>query len=90
MFEFALELGAKDQGVHKWASIEKTHVFPATPVIDLVFVRGSVAVVLVGVGLALRLLLLAFERLSSRRARRGAARNQRWTDSTGSDVGPNM
>ena len=24
MFEFALELGAKDQGIHKWASIEKT------------------------------------------------------------------
>ena len=59
MFEFALELGAKDQGIHKWASIEKTHVFPAEPVIDFVFVRGAVAVLLVGIGTALHFLLRA-------------------------------
>jgi hypothetical protein len=45
MIEMALELGERDVVVHKWASIEKTQVFPAEPVIDFVFVRGAVAAV---------------------------------------------
>lgn len=53
MIEMALELGERDLGVHKWASIEKTHVFPAKPVIDFVFVRGAVAALLCLVGAAL-------------------------------------
>jgi len=61
MFEFALELGAKDQGVHKWASIEKTHVFPTEPSIDFVFVRGTVAALLCGLGIALHFLLRALK-----------------------------
>ena len=65
MFEFALELGERDQGVHKWASVEKTHVFPAKPVISLVMVRVLVAVVLAVVWLGLRSRLS----LSSRRSR---------------------
>lgn len=68
MLEFALELAAKDQGVHKWASLEKTHVFPVRPVVDFVFVRGAVAVGFVGVGLVLHLLLRRRARGSVRRA----------------------
>ncbi|NQZ96601.1 MAG: hypothetical protein HRU01_08830 [Myxococcales bacterium] len=59
MIEFALSLGEKDLGIHKRASIEKTHVFPAVPIIDFVFVRGLVAVVLVAIGVALHFLLRA-------------------------------
>ena len=50
MFEFAIDLGEDEQGVHKWASLEKTHVFPARPVVDFVFVRGFVAVLLATIG----------------------------------------
>jgi len=66
MFEFALELGAKDQGVHKWASLEKTHVFPAEPVISLAMVRTLVACLLIGIGLALHVLFKALARRSAR------------------------
>ena len=58
MLEFAIDLGSRGQGQHKDASIEKTHVFPAAPIIDLVFVRGAVAVALVFIGLAIHFLLL--------------------------------
>ena len=57
MFEFAIDLGSQGLGVHKSASIEKTHVFPAEPIIDFVFVRGAVAVLLVLIGLAVHFLL---------------------------------
>ena len=43
MLEFAIDLASQDQGGHKWASLEKTHVFPVRPVVDFVFVRGAVA-----------------------------------------------
>lgn len=58
MLEMAIELADEGSGVHKWASIEKTHVFPAQPVFDFVFVRGAVAAVLVVLGVGLHLLLL--------------------------------
>ena len=56
MFEFAIDLGSRGMGEHKAASIEKTHVFPAEPIIDFVFVRGAVAVLLVSIGLAVHFL----------------------------------
>lgn len=58
MLEFAIDLGSRGQGQHKDAAVEKTHVFPAAPVVDFVFVRGAVAVVLVSVGLAIHFLFL--------------------------------
>jgi len=36
--------------VHKWAAIEKTHVFPVTPIVSLVLVRGAVGTVLAAIG----------------------------------------
>lgn len=50
MLEMALALARGDGAVHKWASLEKTHVFPADSVIDFVFVRGLVAVILLALG----------------------------------------
>jgi hypothetical protein len=32
--------------VHKWAALEKTHVFPVKPLVSLILVRSSVAVLL--------------------------------------------
>jgi len=43
---FALEIERDDIVVHKWAAIEKTHVFPVQPLISLVFVRGAMAALL--------------------------------------------
>jgi hypothetical protein len=50
---FAWRIEQQDVAVHKWAAIEKTHVFPVQPLVSLVFVRGAVAVVLLALGLAL-------------------------------------
>jgi len=39
--------------VHKWAAIETTQVFPVTPLLSLIFVRGAVGAVLAAIGLLL-------------------------------------
>ena len=43
---FALATQSKDIFVHKWAALEKTHVFPVKPLVSLVFVRATVAILL--------------------------------------------
>lgn len=50
MLEMAKELAASGGGVHKWASLEETIVFPLSPIFDFVFVRGIVFVLLFGLG----------------------------------------
>lgn len=50
---FAQAVERDDILVHKWAAIEKTHVFPVRPLISLVFVRGAVASLLAAAGLVL-------------------------------------
>ena len=54
---FALRIEQQDVAVHKWAAIEKTHVFPVQPIVSLLLVRSAVAAVLLTLGLALALLL---------------------------------
>jgi len=44
---FALVVQKAGLTVHKWAAIEKTHVFPVKPLVSLIFVRGLVATALV-------------------------------------------
>jgi len=44
-------------GVHKWASIEKTHVFPVRAELSFIWIRSAVAVLLALIGGALHLLL---------------------------------
>jgi hypothetical protein len=50
---FALAIERDDIVVHKWAAIEKTHIFPVRPLVSLIFVRGAVAGVLALAGAAL-------------------------------------
>jgi hypothetical protein len=50
---FALAIERADIAVHKWAAIEKTHVFPVKPLVSLIFVRGAVGVALALAGAAL-------------------------------------
>lgn len=45
---FALETERADLFVHKWAAIEKTHVFPVKPLISLFLVRLTVGATLLG------------------------------------------
>jgi hypothetical protein len=57
LLEMVAEPGMSAVGVHKWASLEKTQVFPVRPVISLVWLRGAVAVLLALLGVALHLAL---------------------------------
>lgn len=54
---FVAETDSRDIFIHKWAAIEKTHVFPVRPIVSLVFVRGAVAALLALLGFALHALL---------------------------------
>jgi hypothetical protein len=51
--KFALAIGRADIVVHKWAALEKTHVFPVKPLVSLVYVRFLVAALLALAGSAL-------------------------------------
>ncbi len=54
---FAAAITGKEIAVHKWAAIEKTHIFPVQPIISLVFVRAGVAALLTGMAVVLSLLV---------------------------------
>ena len=43
---FALAIEAGEISMHKWAALEKTHVFPVRPLVSLVLVRCTVGVLL--------------------------------------------
>ena len=46
LMQMAAELATKDADVHKWASIEKTHVFPVKPLFSIFAIRLLVAAIL--------------------------------------------
>jgi hypothetical protein len=48
--KFAMQANQADKFIHKWAAIEKTHVFPVKPIISLFAVRTLVALVLFAIG----------------------------------------
>jgi len=50
---FAFEANRADTFVHKWAAIEKTHVFPVKPVVSLISVRLTAGLFLLALGLTL-------------------------------------
>ena len=50
---FAIATNQADKFVHKWAAIEKTHIFPVKPVISLVTVRLTVGLLLACLGFTL-------------------------------------
>ncbi len=54
---FALLAARNKSFVHKWAAIERTHVFPLKPMVSFVFVRGAVGTFVLLVGLLLSQLL---------------------------------
>lgn len=54
---FAIRANQADKFMHKWAAIEKTHVFPVKPLISLFAVRTLVALSLFTIGLILTRLL---------------------------------
>ena len=57
LLEMVSELAGQDVAVHKWASIEKTQVFPVRPLFSLVFVRGLIAALLASLGIVLHRVL---------------------------------
>jgi hypothetical protein len=46
MLKMAVEIAGLGFDIHKWASLEKTQVFPVKPVVSLFFFRGAIAVLL--------------------------------------------
>ena len=50
---FATRANQADKFMHKWAAIEKTHVFPVKPIISLLAVRTWVALTLFALGVIL-------------------------------------
>ena len=55
LLEMVADLAGQNVAVHKWASIEKTQVFPVRSKFSLIFVRGLVAAVFGLLGLLLHL-----------------------------------
>ena len=47
---FAIEGNQAEKFVHKWAAIEKTHVFPVKPILNLFAVRTLVGLLLFSLG----------------------------------------
>jgi hypothetical protein len=56
MLKMAVEIAGLGLDVHKWASLEKTQVFPVKPVVSLFLVRGAIAVLLLIVMVVIYLL----------------------------------
>ena len=54
---FATRANQADKFVHKWAAIEKTHVFPVKPMISLFAVRTFVALLLLTFGVIMTALV---------------------------------
>jgi hypothetical protein len=54
---FATRANQADKFMHKWAAIEKTHVFPVKPLISLFTVRTLVALTLFSLGVLLAAVL---------------------------------
>ena len=54
---FAIRANQADKFMHKWAAIEKTHVFPVKPLISLFAVRTLVALSLFTIGVILTSLM---------------------------------
>ncbi len=52
---FAMEANQADKFVHKWAAIEKTHIFPVRPVLSLIAVRTLVGLLLLCLGTVIQL-----------------------------------
>ena len=43
MLKMAVEIAGKGVDIHKWAALEKTQVFPVKPLVNLIFIRATVA-----------------------------------------------
>jgi hypothetical protein len=46
MLKMAVEIAGKRVDIHKWAALEKTQVFPVKPLVNLVLIRTTVAIIL--------------------------------------------
>lgn len=54
---FAIQGNQAEKFVHKWAAIEKTHIFPVKPVISLFTVRIALGLLLLSIGLLVHTLV---------------------------------
>ena len=52
---FAIASSSADNFVHKWAAIEKTHIFPVQPILSLIAIRSMLGLLLLAVGLGIRI-----------------------------------
>ena len=57
MLKMAVEVAGSGVDIHKWAALEKTQVFPARPMVSLVFIRATVAGLLFAIAVLLHVFL---------------------------------
>ena len=62
LLKMCVDLAGKPVGVHKWAAIERTHVFPVQGDFTLIFARGLVGALLALLGFGLHLMLRRWPR----------------------------
>ncbi len=60
MFNMAIEIAGHRVDIHKWASLEKTQVFPVKPVVNLTFIKATAAVFLFLIAALVTLILGIF------------------------------
>ena len=61
MLKMAVEIAGNGSDIHKWAALEKTQVFPVRPMLNLVFIRATVAILLAGIAISVQWLLSVFK-----------------------------
>jgi hypothetical protein len=61
MLKMAVEIAGLGMDEHKWAALEKTQVFPVRPMLNLVFIRATVAILLAGIAISVQWLLSGFK-----------------------------
>lgn len=64
LLEMVEQIAGNPVGVHKWASIERTEVFPVRAEFTLIFARGFVAALLAALGALVHLILRRWPRYS--------------------------
>jgi hypothetical protein len=58
MIKMAIKIVVKGVDIHKWASLEKTQVFPVKPLFNLVFIRIAIALLFIGMGILLHYIMM--------------------------------
>lgn len=66
MLEMAVEISKNKADIHKWATFEKNQVFPVKPVINFIFIKLFVSILILVTGFSLHFLIYIGSKLGKR------------------------